>query len=103
MCVQYTVHIHVAICTSLQYCSEYVLQAIQERDGIDMLTALVDSGADINLPTSDGSYPIHEAVAARQHEVVLFLLNREARVKQQRSVRITILVFLQRLDQCLCT
>ena len=62
------------------------MQAIQDRNGMDMLTALVDSGANINLPAPDGSYPIHAAVATGRHETVLFLLNRAASVKKHRNV-----------------
>ena len=51
-----------------------------------MLTALVESGADINLPFSNGSYPIHTAVFNGRHETVLFLLNKNANVKQKRNV-----------------
>lgn len=51
-----------------------------------MLTALVESGADINLPFPDGSYPIHMAVFSGRHETVLFLLNKNSNVKQKRNV-----------------
>ena len=69
-----------------QYCSEDVIQAIQDRNGMDMLTALVNSGANINLPAPDGSYPIHVAVATKRHETVLFLLNKAASLKERRNV-----------------
>ena len=78
--------IYVYLYMYVQYCSEDVVQAIRERDGRDMLTALVDSGADLNLPTPDGSYPIHIAVATGRHETVLFLVNKGASILQQRSV-----------------
>ena len=68
------------------------MQAIQDRNGKDMLTALVDSGANINLPGPDGSYPIHVAVATGRHETVLFLLNRDASVKKHRNVHTLVVV-----------
>ena len=99
----YTLHtymyMHTHVCTRIHYCfiiilhlpqqlcSEDVLRAIKERDGMEMLTALVESGANINLPTADGSYPVHVAVASGHHDTVLFLLNKEANVKERRSVR----------------
>ena len=70
----------------LQYCSDCVLQAIQDSNGMDMLTALVESGANINLPFSNGAYPLHEAVVSRKHDTVLFLLNKGANIKQKMSV-----------------
>ena len=57
---------------------------MQDKNGQDMLTALVDSGANINLPGRDGSYPIHLAVDGGQHEMVLFLSNNGAHMSQQR-------------------
>ena len=89
---------HFVVCCSMycdsptQYCSEDVLQAVQERNGMDMLTALVETGANINLPGQDGSYPIHLAVAGGQHETVLFLLNKGAKVDKHRRV-----LFLHRI------
>ena len=51
-----------------------------------MLTALVESGATVNLPGPDGVYPIHMAVSHRHHETVLFLLDRVSSIEQRRSV-----------------
>ena len=70
----------------LQYCSDYVLEAIQDSGGMDMLTALVETGANINLPFSNGSYPLHEAVLSGRRETVVFLLSKGANVKQGKSV-----------------
>ena len=74
-----------------------MLRAIKDRDGLELLTALVESGANINLPTLEGAYPIHVAVATGNHNTVLFLLNKEASVKARRHVSASIC-----LHRCAC-
>jgi len=37
--------------TDQEMCGQDVISAIEDPDGLEMLTALVESGAKINLPT----------------------------------------------------
>lgn len=44
-------HVNVCSCTCMQFLSQDIVQALEDPDGIEVLSALLESGANINLPT----------------------------------------------------